>query len=94
MITSTDNDKTCSSFKCLNEGDIIVFEPNSPTQNSEPGKTIVHRIEEIGFDSDGQRVIRTKGDANPNLSRASIILLQRIITSVKFFMSFLTLAYC
>ena len=33
-------------------------------RNSESGKIIVHRIDEIGFDSDGQRVIRTKGDAN------------------------------
>ena len=40
------------------------FYLNSPTTNSETGKIIVHRIEEIGFDSDGQRVLRTKGDAN------------------------------
>jgi signal peptidase I len=65
VITSTNNDDTCSSFECLKIGDVIVFEPNSPGRNSESGKIIVHRIEEIGFDSDGQRVIRTKGDANP-----------------------------
>ena len=64
VITNTNNDDTCSSFECLKEGDVIVFHPNSPTRNSETGKIIVHRIEEIGFDSDGQRVIRTKGDAN------------------------------
>lgn len=62
VITNT-NDETCSSFECLNLGDIIVFHPNSQ-RNSETDKTIVHRIQEIGFDSDGQRVIRTKGDAN------------------------------
>ena len=62
VITSTNNDDTC--FECLKEGDVIVFEPNSPGRNSESGKIIVHRIDEIGFDSDGQRVIRTKGDAN------------------------------
>ena len=64
VITNTNNDDTCSSFECLKEGDVIVFHPNSPTRNSETGKIIVHRIDEIGFDSDGQRVIRTKGDAN------------------------------
>jgi signal peptidase len=63
VITSTNNDDTC--FECLKIGDVIVFEPNSPGRNSESSKIIVHRIEEIGFDSDGQRVIRTKGDANP-----------------------------
>ena len=62
VITSTNNDDTC--FECLKIGDVIVFEPNSPGRNSESGKIIVHRIDEIGFDSDGQRVIRTKGDAN------------------------------
>jgi signal peptidase I len=64
VITNTNNDDSCSSFECLKEGDIIVFHPNSPTRNSGTGKIIVHRIDGIGFDSDGQRVIRTKGDAN------------------------------
>jgi signal peptidase I len=64
VITNTNNDDTCSSFECLKVGDVIVFHPNSPTRNSETDKIIVHRIDEIGFDSDGQRVIRTKGDAN------------------------------
>ncbi|CAN5242694.1 hypothetical protein BH18THE2_BH18THE2_36910 [soil metagenome] len=64
VITNSNND-TCSSFECLKVSDVIVFHPNSPTRNSEMGKIIVHRIEEIGFDSHGQRVIRTKGDANP-----------------------------
>jgi signal peptidase I len=64
VITNTNMDDSCSSFECLKEGDVIVFHPNSPTRNSETGKIIVHRIDEIGFDSDGQRVIRTKGDAN------------------------------
>lgn len=63
VITDT-NDDTCSSFECLRIGDIIVFHPNSQTRNSEPDKIIVHRIEEIGFDSNGQRILRTKGDAN------------------------------
>ena len=57
---------SCSSLNCLQIGDIIVFEPKSPTKNSEPGRTIIHRIEEIALGSDGQKTIRTKGDANPN----------------------------
>ena len=65
VITSMNNE-TCSSFGCLKIGDVIVFHPDSPARDSEHGKTLVHRIEEIGLDSDGQRVIRTKGDANPN----------------------------
>jgi signal peptidase len=64
VITNTNNDDTCSSFECLKVGDVIVFHPNSPTRNSETDKIIVHRVDEIGFDPDGQRVLRTKGDAN------------------------------
>jgi signal peptidase I len=64
VITNTNNDDTCSSFECLKVGDIIVFHPNSQKRNSDPGKTIVHRIQEVGLDSDGKRVVRTKGDAN------------------------------
>src|SRR5918992_3910624 len=62
VLISSDN-STCSSFRCLKVGDIIVFEPRSQT---EEGKIIVHRVEAIGLDSDNQRVIRTKGDANPS----------------------------
>ena len=50
-------------FDQLKVGDIIVFK--SP-EIQEDGKqeTIVHRIAKIQTDVDGNRVVRTKGDAN------------------------------
>lgn len=48
------------SWDDLRVGDIIVF--NKPEGED---RVIVHRIAEIDVDSDGDRVIRTKGDANP-----------------------------
>ena len=65
ILISTD-DATCSTFNCLKVGDIIVFEPNSRSTDSQPGEIIVHRVQAIGLDADNQRVLRTKGDANPN----------------------------
>lgn len=44
----------------LKVGDIIVF--NQPDGE---GKVIVHRVAEIATDDNGNKVIRTKGDANP-----------------------------
>ena len=44
----------------LKAGDIIVF--NQPDGE---GKVIVHRVAEIATDDNGNKVIRTKGDANP-----------------------------
>ena len=44
----------------LKVGDIIVF--NRPDGED---RVIVHRIVDIDLDSDGDRTIRTKGDANP-----------------------------
>lgn len=64
VLISNEN-ATCSSFNCLKVGDIIVFEPSSQKENSKSGKIIVHRVEAIRLDADDQRVIRTKGDANP-----------------------------
>lgn len=62
-LLENDND----SFVNLNLGDIIVFEVSPDAREFEGEKrTIIHRVEEIVFDSDGQRVIRTKGDANPS----------------------------
>jgi signal peptidase I len=55
--------ETCSSFNCLKVGDIIVFD-STRSDNSESGKTIVHRIEAIQLDSNGKRILITKGDAN------------------------------
>lgn len=65
VIINSNND-TCSNFDCLKVGDIIVFEPSSQTNDSRSGKIIVHRIAAIGLDDGDQRVIRTKGDANPH----------------------------
>ncbi len=48
------------SWDDLKVGDIIVF--HKPQGED---RVIVHRIAEIDVDSDGERVIRTKGDANP-----------------------------
>jgi signal peptidase len=49
------------SFEQLRVGDIIVFD------RPEGGdRVIVHRIAEISEDRDGNRIIRTKGDANPS----------------------------
>jgi signal peptidase I len=50
-----------SSFANLKIGDIIVF--NSPDGGNE---TIVHRVVQIQTDYQGDRIIRTKGDHNPD----------------------------
>ena len=53
-------------FNGLKLGDIIVFKTYG-TDDSGQHETIVHRVAEIVTDpSNGQRVIRTKGDANPD----------------------------
>jgi signal peptidase len=65
-ILISSDDATCSTFNCLKVGDIIVFEPNSRPKDLQPGEIIVHRVQAIGLDADNQRVLRTKGDANPN----------------------------
>jgi signal peptidase len=49
------------SWGDLKVGDIIVF--NRPEGGD---RVIVHRIAEINEDSDGDKTIRTKGDANPS----------------------------
>ena len=56
-----------SAFAQLKKGDIIIFEVSSHTSESEDGnRTIVHRIKEIDIDSEGKRIVSTKGDANPS----------------------------
>lgn len=45
----------------LEEGDVITYEPPAGA-GSMP--LVTHRIVSIGFDADGRRVLRTKGDAN------------------------------
>jgi signal peptidase len=48
------------SWQDLRIGDIIVF--NRPEGGD---RVIVHRIVEFGVDADGERAVRTQGDANP-----------------------------
>lgn len=50
-------------FDQLRVGNIIVFKEPVPDQGQEPN-AIVHRIRAIGIDSQGNKVIVTKGDAN------------------------------
>ena len=53
------------SFASLKIGDIIAFKTYG-TDDSGQHETIVHRIAEIAtYPSNGQRIIKTKGDANP-----------------------------
>jgi signal peptidase I len=54
------------AFNSLKIGDIIVFKTYG-TDASGNHATIVHRVAEIVTDqSNGQKIIRTKGDANPD----------------------------
>jgi signal peptidase len=65
VIIGNDNN-TNSSFTQLNLGDVIVFEaPSSPGDLEKDKKIVVHRVEQLDLNSEGQRVIRTKGDTNP-----------------------------
>ena len=50
-------------FDQLKVGNIIVFKEPVPDQGQEPN-AIVHRIRAIGIDSQGNKVVVTKGDAN------------------------------
>jgi signal peptidase I len=60
-----------SSFNNLKIGDIIVFK-RLDKSDAEPNNTvmprhdiIVHRVVQVMNDSSGDRILRTKGDANP-----------------------------
>jgi signal peptidase len=62
IVKHSTDEKGDSSFKNLKVGDIMVF--NTPYKTTEgTHKVIVHRVAEIG-NYKGDRVIRTKGDAN------------------------------
>ncbi|MFY9795769.1 MAG: signal peptidase I [Candidatus Nitrosopolaris sp.] len=52
-------------FNKLNVGDIIVFN-SYDTTNSGQHIPIIHRVAQIITDDQGDRIIRTKGDANPD----------------------------
>ena len=50
-----------TSFNDLSVGDVIVFKKPNDTS-----KSIIARIIDIQFDSQGRPIITTKGDANPS----------------------------
>ena len=66
IVLVAKEDSGITSFDILKIGDIIVFthQPSS-SQDTELTRAIVHRVVGIEIDSNGERVIRTKGDANP-----------------------------
>jgi signal peptidase len=51
-------------FMNLKVGDIIVFKSPGSLISNEQHETIVHRVAHISTDIEGNRIIRTKGDAN------------------------------
>lgn len=51
-------------FNSLKVGDIIVFKSPGSLISNEQHETIVHRVVHISTGMDGNRAIRTKGDAN------------------------------
>jgi signal peptidase I len=67
MVAKEDGSR--SSFANLKIGEVIVFLPPSQN-NSEAARSVVHRVVEIETDSDGTRLIRTKGDANADSIQA------------------------
>jgi signal peptidase I len=69
IVVVAKEDGSRSSFANLKIADVIVFLPPSQT-NSEAGRLVVHRVVEIETDSDGSRLIRTKGDANAHSIQA------------------------
>jgi signal peptidase len=66
-----------SSYNNLKVGDIIVFRSPGVREDTGQPEVIVHRVAKIYTTYQGERIIRTKGDANPH----SIYLLDYPITS-------------
>jgi signal peptidase I len=67
VIVAKEDQETISSFNNLKIGDVIVFEPRVSTKpDNEPDRMIVHRVVAIETDPNGTRLIKAKGDANPN----------------------------
>ena len=64
IIQHSNNNNTSSSFNNLKVGDIIVFKSYGVTRTGQH-LTIVHRVAAIRMDIHNNRIIRTKGDANP-----------------------------
>lgn len=67
VIVAKEDYETISSYNNLKIDDIIVFKPELPTKpDMAPDRMIVHRVVAIETDSNGTRLIRAKGDANPD----------------------------
>jgi signal peptidase len=64
VIIQHSNNNASSSFNSLKVGDIIVFKSYGVTRTGQH-LTIVHRVAAIRMDIHNNRIIRTKGDANP-----------------------------
>ena len=64
VIIQHSNNNSSSSFNNLKVGDIIVFKSYGVTRTGQH-LTIVHRVAAIRMDIHSNRIIRTKGDANP-----------------------------
>ena len=55
-----------SSFNNLKIGDIIVFKSPGVREDTGQPEVIVHRVKQIYITPQGERILRTKGDANPH----------------------------
>jgi signal peptidase I len=55
-----------SSYSNLKVGDIIVFRSPGVREDTGEPEVIVHRVAKIYTTPQGERIIRTKGDANPH----------------------------
>jgi signal peptidase I len=55
-----------SSYSNLKAGDIIVFRSPGVREDTGEPEVIVHRVAKIYTTPQGERIIRTKGDANPH----------------------------
>jgi signal peptidase I len=55
-----------SSFNNLKIGDIIVFKSPGLREDTGQPEVIVHRIKQIYITPQGERILRTQGDANPH----------------------------
>lgn len=64
IIKNINNAADDSAFHNLKIGDIIVFRTPELTAEGKP-RIIVHRIVQISINDVGERIIQTKGDANP-----------------------------
>ena len=63
---SSSTSTSSSSFNNLKVGDIIVFRSPGVREDTGEPEVIVHRVAKIYTTLQGERIIRTKGDANPH----------------------------